>query len=214
MKTLTFAQKLWLPLFLTVACLTAITAFDAWLLRQVRIEERENDLANNADNAVSLVRQYADLAQHGVLTRDVAQKEAMERIEGMRFGKDGYYTVMTDEPKMLMHPFKPELIGRTLGDFKDANGTLLYRDAVTRVESGCALVSETGTAIREIVGAVKRVDSIVHEIAAAAAAQSLSEQAHGLALVVAAFRLEPDDQEQRSLTHHPVSMEIADVDMA
>ncbi|MGF6782434.1 methyl-accepting chemotaxis protein [Paraburkholderia sp. GAS334] len=130
MKTLTFAQKLWLPLFLSLACLTAITGFDAWSLRQVRIEERENDLANNADNVVSLVRQYADLAQHGVLTRDVAQREAMERIKGMRFGKDGYYTVMTDEPKMLMHPFKPELVGRTLGDFKDANGTLLYRDAV------------------------------------------------------------------------------------
>lgn len=89
-------------------------------MRQVRIEERENDLANNADSVVSLVRQYADLAQHGVLTRDVAQKEAMDRIKGVCFGKDGYYTVMTDEPKMLMHPFKPELIGRTLGDFKDA----------------------------------------------------------------------------------------------
>src|SRR6202043_3678909 len=43
----------------------------------------------------------------------------------------------------------------------------LIHDSVTRVESGSALVSETGTAIREIVGAVKRVDSIVHEIAAA-----------------------------------------------
>jgi len=31
---------------------------------------------------------------------------------------------------MLMHPFRPELVGRTLGDFKDANGTPLYRNAV------------------------------------------------------------------------------------
>jgi methyl-accepting chemotaxis protein len=129
MKTLTFAQKLWLPLFLSLACLTTITGFDAWSLRQVRIEERENDLANNADNVVSLIRQYADLAQHGALTLDAAQKEALERIKGMRYGKDGYYTIMTDEPKMLMHPVKPEVVGQTLGDFKDANGTLLYRDA-------------------------------------------------------------------------------------
>jgi methyl-accepting chemotaxis protein len=129
-KKLTFAQKLWLPLFLSVTCLTAITAFDAWSLRQVRIEERESDLANNADNVVSLARQYSNLEQQAVLTRDAAQKAVMERIKGMRFGKDGYYTIMTDEPKMLMHPFKPELIGRTLGDFKDANGTLLYQEAV------------------------------------------------------------------------------------
>jgi len=130
MKTLTFAKKLWLPLFLSLACLTGLTGLDAWSLRQVHIEERENDLANNADNVVSLVRQYADLVQRGVLARDAAQKEAIERIKGMRFGKDGYYTVMTDEPKMLMHPFKPELVGRTVGDFKDAHGTLLYQDAV------------------------------------------------------------------------------------
>jgi methyl-accepting chemotaxis protein len=130
MKTLTFAQKLWLPLYVSLGCLTALTGWDAWSLRDVRIEERKNDLANNADNVVSLVNQYAELERCGVLTRDAAQKEAMERIRGMRFGKDGYYTVMTDEPKMLMHPLKPELVGRSLGSFRDANGTPLYRDAV------------------------------------------------------------------------------------
>jgi methyl-accepting chemotaxis protein len=130
MKTLTFAQKLWLPLYLSLVCLTAITGFDAWSLRDVRIEERKSDLANNADNVVSLVSQYAELERRGALTRDAAQQEALERIKGLRFGKDGYYTVMTDEPKMLMHPFRPELVGKVLGDFRDANGTPLYRDAV------------------------------------------------------------------------------------
>ncbi|MFP3553163.1 methyl-accepting chemotaxis protein [Paraburkholderia sp. SIMBA_049] len=130
MKTLTFAQKLWLPLYLSLVCLTAITGFDAWSLRDVRVEERKNDLANNADNVVSLVSQYAELERRGALTRDAAQREALERIKGLRFGKDGYYTVMTDEPKMLMHPFRQELVGKVLGDFRDANGTPLYRDAV------------------------------------------------------------------------------------
>ncbi|WP_408238721.1 MULTISPECIES: methyl-accepting chemotaxis protein [Paraburkholderia] len=130
MKTLTFAQKLWLPLYLSLVCLTAITGFDAWSLRDVRIEERKNDQANNADNVVSLVSQYAELERRGALTRETALREALERIKGLRFGKDGYYTVMTDEPKMLMHPFRPELVGKVLGDFRDANGTPLYRDAV------------------------------------------------------------------------------------
>jgi methyl-accepting chemotaxis protein len=76
------------------------------------------------------VSQYADLERRGALPRDAAQREALERIKGMRFGKDGYYTVMTDEPKMLMHPFKQELVGKVLGNFRDANGTPLYRDAV------------------------------------------------------------------------------------
>ncbi|MEX3897862.1 methyl-accepting chemotaxis protein [Paraburkholderia sp. BR10954] len=130
MRKLTFARKLLIPLYVSLACLTAVTVFDAWSLRQVRVEERKQDLANNADNVVSLAGQYAELEKRGVLTHAVAQHEALERIRGMRYGKDGYYTVMTEEPRMLMHPFKPELIGRTLGEFRDANGTPLYRDAV------------------------------------------------------------------------------------
>jgi methyl-accepting chemotaxis protein len=100
-KKLTFAQKLWLPLFLSVTCLTAITAFDACSLRQVRIEERESDLANNADNVVSLARQYSNLEQQAVLTRDAAQKAVMERIKGLRFGKDGYYTTTKSNEALL-----------------------------------------------------------------------------------------------------------------
>jgi hypothetical protein len=86
MNTLTFAQKLRLPLLLSLACLITITGFVAWLLRQAHVEERENDLA---DNVISLVRECADLAQHGALTRHSAQKEAIKRIKGLRFGKDG-----------------------------------------------------------------------------------------------------------------------------
>jgi methyl-accepting chemotaxis protein len=159
-------------------------------------------------------------------------------VEAARAGEQGQgFAVVASEVRSLAL--------RAAAAAKDVK-TLIH-DSVTRVESGSALVSETGTAIREIVGAVKRVDSIVHEIAAAsneqsagiqqvglaisqmdsvtqqnaalveqaaAAAHSLSEQARGLAQVVAAFRLGPDNPEQRSLTHHPVSMEIADVDMA
>lgn len=131
MKKLTFAQKLWITLYVCLACLTSVTVFDAWSQRHVRVEQRKRDLANNADNVVSLVRQYADMETRGLLTRDATQKKALERIKGMRYGKDGYYTVMTVEPRMLMHPFKPQLVDRALGDFRDANETPLYRDAVT-----------------------------------------------------------------------------------
>jgi methyl-accepting chemotaxis protein len=159
-------------------------------------------------------------------------------VEAARAGEQGRgFAVVASEVRSLAL--------RAAAAAKDVK--VLIHESATRVESGSALVSETGTAIRDIVGSVKRVDAIVHEIAAAskeqstgiqqvglaisqmdtvtqqnaalveqsaAAAQSLSEQANGLAQIVAAFRLAPDDQEQRSLIHHPVSMEIADVDMA
>ncbi|MFM0525458.1 methyl-accepting chemotaxis protein [Paraburkholderia strydomiana] len=60
---------------------------------------------------------------------------------------------------------------------------VLVQESVGRVDGGSALVSDAGTAIREIVGAVKRVDAIIHEIAAAS-----NEQSTDLECVTACYR--------------------------
>ena len=53
----------------------------------------------------------------------------------MRFGKDGYLLVISSEPKIVMHPFKPELDGRNVADFKDPQGSYLFRDMAAGANS-------------------------------------------------------------------------------
>jgi methyl-accepting chemotaxis protein len=82
-----------------------------------------------------------------------------------------------------------------------------------------AASNEQSTGIQQVGEAISQMDSVTQQNAAlveqaAAAAQSLSEQANGLAQIAAPFRLEAGDQGQGSPSHRSVSAEIADVDVA
>ncbi len=65
------------------------------------------------------------------VTKEI-QKEALETIKHMRFGKNamGYFWINNLEPKMVMHTTKPELNGKNLSNVKDANGKYLFNEFV------------------------------------------------------------------------------------
>jgi len=76
----------------------------------------------STDVGMSTVKEYAALVSSGALPLAEAQKQALDRLKAMRYGKDGYYTVINSHPAVVMHPIKAELIGKDVSDFKDANG--------------------------------------------------------------------------------------------
>ncbi len=128
MKRLSFKQKLWLPLVISLIALFAVSIINAYMTREVRLDERKNDLIHATDIAMSTIKEYGALVQKGAMSKDDAQKQAMERLRNMRYGKDGYFLITNSDEVMLMHPVKPELVGRNLAGFKDAAGTLVYDD--------------------------------------------------------------------------------------
>jgi len=123
---LTFQQKLWVPLICSLLCITAIFVFDAIQTRNLRIEERSNDLHNIADVGISIVKEFGDQAQAGTLSKEEAQKQAISAIQGFRYGTEGYMTISSGTVS-LMHPIKPELNGKDMVDLKDPNGVYVYR---------------------------------------------------------------------------------------
>ncbi|HWW71116.1 MAG TPA: methyl-accepting chemotaxis protein, partial [Duganella sp.] len=127
MKKLSFQQKLWVPLICSLLCITAIFLYETIQTRDLRIEERSNELRHIDDAGLSIVKQFGDKAAAGTMTKEEAQKQAMSVIRGLRYGKDGYITITTGTVS-LMNPFKTENDGKDMADFKDPNGTYLYRD--------------------------------------------------------------------------------------
>ena len=126
MNKLTFIQKLCLPLVISLMSLLAVSVFSAYQSRGIRLEERKSDLRHVVETAMSIVKQYDVLAASGALTKSDAQKQALDRLRAMRYGKDGYLTITNSAGVMIMHPIKPELDGRTMIDFKDAAGNYLF----------------------------------------------------------------------------------------
>ena len=128
-----FRTKLFLPLALSWLCLLGLKGYDVMSADTQRLEERKNQLVKLSDLTLSISKDYAALAEKGVLTVEEAKKQAMTRIQHFRYGESGYFTVIDiigGRPRMLMHPIKPELIGQDLTDFKDPNGTRLYMEGI------------------------------------------------------------------------------------
>jgi methyl-accepting chemotaxis protein len=77
---------------------------------------------------VSLLKDYHKDEQQGKLTREEAQQRALKRLKEMRYGPEGkdYFWVNDFGPKMVMHPFRPDLDGKDLANFKDPNGKALF----------------------------------------------------------------------------------------
>ena len=59
------------------------------------------------------------------------QKEALQAISQMKYGKSGYFIIIDPVAKMLMHAVKPALNGKVLYNFQDKKGNYLFRDIVT-----------------------------------------------------------------------------------
>ena len=126
MVKLSFTQKLWLPLVISLFALLLVSVSAAYLSRETRIEERKNDLVNVAHVGLSLVQEYATLAQSGKLSDADARKEALARLRDIRYGEDGYFLVIDSTPRMVMHPIKPATNGKDLAGAADADGRHHY----------------------------------------------------------------------------------------
>ncbi|MES2103660.1 MAG: methyl-accepting chemotaxis protein [Pseudomonadota bacterium] len=141
MTKLTFQQKLWVPLICSLLCIFSVSIYDAIQTRNVRIEERSGDLTNIDDAALSIVKHFGDMATAGTLTKEQAQQQAMAAIKNLRYGKDGYVTIVNLDGVSLMNPFKAENDGKNMMDFKDVQGNYLYRDIVATGKNGSGFVN-------------------------------------------------------------------------
>jgi methyl-accepting chemotaxis protein len=137
---LSFAQKLWLPLVLSLLCLAGMSIYSAYRTREIRLDERKADLKHASEIALSVVKTFADQAANGVITKDEAQKRAMDSVRNIRYGADGYFTILNSRV-VLMHPTNPGMIGKDINGFKDPNGVYFFRQAV-------ALVAREGKGFR------------------------------------------------------------------
>jgi methyl-accepting chemotaxis protein len=133
---LSFTQKLWLPLILSLLCLAGISIYDAYQTREVRLDERKADLIHASEIALSVLKTYGDQAAAGTLPLAEAQKGALDRIRDMRYGESGYFTILNSQPTILMHPTHPELNGKDVSDYQDSNGVRFYKDTVDLIKRG------------------------------------------------------------------------------
>jgi len=126
---LSLQARVWLVIVLVIAGLAALTVVSAVETRKQQMSTLTADLSNHVDSAVAIAEAFRKRAEAGEFDQAEAQKRALRVIETMRWGNGTGYLFATDSQLVLrMHPFRGKDIGKFVGDDKDPNGVMLYRN--------------------------------------------------------------------------------------
>ncbi|MCF8303352.1 MAG: DUF294 nucleotidyltransferase-like domain-containing protein [Bacteroidales bacterium] len=132
-----FFMSIVLPSILTIVLfiisiyLIIIPVFEKNLM-----DSKKEMLSELTNTAWSLIEEYHRDYVDSVYTLKEAKQLAASRIELMRYGENGkdYFWITNMHPRMIMHPYRPELNGEDLTDYTDPEGTRLFVKAVNKVK--------------------------------------------------------------------------------
>ncbi|MBM4285729.1 MAG: hypothetical protein FJ128_10855 [Deltaproteobacteria bacterium] len=114
-------------LFLGVFC----GVIFGWVLPAMQkaiFQEKQALTQYMVQSVMGLLNEYVERVRKGEFSQEDAQQRAMNRIKHMRYGPEGkdYFWINDFKPAMVMHPFRADLDGKDLSDFKDPQGKALF----------------------------------------------------------------------------------------
>ena len=104
--------------------------------RDAVMQQKRSMLKELSKSAWHVLERYHERELLGDLTRAEAQRRAAQAINHMRYGPDDkdYFWIHTLEPRMVMHPYRPDLDGTGLEEFADPKGKHLFVEMAELVQ--------------------------------------------------------------------------------
>ena len=92
------------------------------------MEEKRLSTLYLSQVAVAVVNNYHSKVASGELDEAKAKQLALAELKSIRYKENDYYFVIDQQVTMLMHPFRPDLDGKDVADFKDKQGEPLFQN--------------------------------------------------------------------------------------
>jgi len=131
-----FILKIDLPALLAISFFAGLIFFYLIPGFEKVMMERKRDLIHEiTSSAYSLLWHYNDMETSGVLGTEEAKEQAKSAISAIRYGatlKD-YFWITDKHPRMIIHPYRPDLNGADLTNFRDSNGKNIFVEFVKAV---------------------------------------------------------------------------------
>ena len=127
--------KLAVMIGISLAGMVVMAPIALYTMRAQMMTDRQAKTQQMIDVGYGILTHYQKLESDGKLKRDDAQKAAIQEIKSLRYDKVEYFWINDMSPKMIMHPIKPELDGKDLGEMKDPAGNRLFVGFVDVVKS-------------------------------------------------------------------------------
>ncbi len=116
-------------LILGLAIILCFGGAFTWFLLKVRSDmyaAKYTKTQHVVESAWSVAAFYAQQTKTNGLPQAEAQARAVATIKSLRYNKEDYFWINDLEPRMVMHPFKPEMDGQNLADQKDPTGKAFF----------------------------------------------------------------------------------------
>lgn len=99
------------------------------------IAQRRNLIHEMTQLAWDTLDHYYAQTKTGQLSEADAQAEAMEHLRNLRYGPElkDYFWINDMHPRMIMHPYRPDLEGKDISHFSDPKGKRLFIEFVSTV---------------------------------------------------------------------------------
>jgi len=114
--------------------LFAMTLHGLYDIRVQLMEDRITATKQLVESVYSILARYHDLAASGSMSETDAQRAALDVIKDLRYDGNNYFWINDSLPRMVMHPFKPELDGQDLRGLQDPTGKHLFVELVKAVK--------------------------------------------------------------------------------
>jgi signal transduction histidine kinase len=129
--------KLILPSLLAVV-LFIISVFGIILpgFKSTLLEHKKETIQELTRTVWNLLDHYEQSAQSGSISINEGKAHAIKEIRELRYGPDDkdYFWINDMEPRMVMHPYLPELNGQNLNNYADPEGKHLFVRFVETVQ--------------------------------------------------------------------------------
>ncbi|MEN5270559.1 methyl-accepting chemotaxis protein [Stenotrophomonas sepilia] len=141
-RNLSVRRKLNLLTLLIALGVIALSVIAARMQYLDLTETRKTALKTQVELSYGILQHYHRLAGTGELSEEAAKRAALQALEVMRAENDTYYFNVYDTGyRLLMHPFRKDLVGKDMKDFRTDDGVRIYYDQVEAAKAGGGFVN-------------------------------------------------------------------------
>ncbi|MGD9948588.1 MAG: bacteriohemerythrin [Desulfobulbus sp.] len=94
-------------------------------IRASMMDEKTNAIHNLVEVAYKVIEHAANQRQ---LPEEARKQLAIDTLRAMRYGANNYIWINTLDSVMVLHPAQPKLEGKSMANFQDAKGFLMFQE--------------------------------------------------------------------------------------
>ncbi len=123
------ALRTGLPALLAISLFSGVVFFHFLpTLSRAVMDQKRLMIRELTESSWNILARFEAEERAGRLTREQAQAGAVLQVRSLHYGQEGkdYFWINDLQPRMIVHPYRPDLEGEDLSGFADPHGKLIF----------------------------------------------------------------------------------------